>query len=78
VCVCVCFSGCFRFDLAQALVNGGDSAGAVEHLLAIVSMDRTWNDGAARTMLLNVFESLGPAHPIVATGRKKLAKLLFS
>jgi thioredoxin-like negative regulator of GroEL len=45
---------CLRFDLAQALVSAGDPAGAVEHLLEIVKIDKTWNAGAGREMLLKV------------------------
>jgi len=67
-----------RFALAQALVSGGDPSGAVEHLLAVVGIDKAWNEGAGRALLLKVFEVLGPAHPVVVAGRKQLAKLLFS
>lgn len=72
--VCLVFG---RFKLAEAYVAGGDPAAAVEHLLHIVAIDRSWNEGAGRALLLKVFEALGPAHPVAVAGRKKLAKLLF-
>jgi putative thioredoxin len=47
-------------------------------LLAIFKRDRKWEDEKARKELLTLFEALGPADPLVAAGRRKLASLLFS
>ena len=67
-----------RFDLALALLGGGDNEGAIEGLLELFRRDRAWNEEAARKQLLKVFEALGPAHPLVLSGRRKLSSILFS
>jgi putative thioredoxin len=67
-----------RFDLASALAAGGQSEAAVDEFLEIIKRDRTWNEGAAKTQLLTLFEALGAADPAVKSGRRKLSTLLFS
>jgi putative thioredoxin len=67
-----------RFDLAAALNAAGKRADAVEHLLAIVKKDRTWNDDAARKQLVQFFEAWGFADPAAVDGRKRLSSILFS
>ena len=69
------------FDAQLALANGlyasGDRDGAAGLLLALVAKDRAWNDGAARTRLLQVFEAIGLEDPWVAATRRKLSTVLF-
>ncbi len=67
-----------RFELANALAAGGDLEGAVTHLLAIIEKDRTWNEDAARTQLLKVFEAAGLGSELSKSGRRRLSALLFS
>lgn len=67
-----------RFDLALALNGRGDKAGASEHLLHIIGTDREWNEDAARTQLLQFFETWGAKEPATKAGRRKLSALLFS
>ena len=67
-----------RFDLALALYGGGAAEEAIEALVEIIKRDRTWNDEAARTQLLEIFEALGPANPATVDGRRKLSSVLFS
>ena len=67
-----------RMDLAMAAVASGRKAVAVEQLIEIFKRDRTWNDGAARTQLLKLFEAWGPKDPQTVDGRKKLSSLMFS
>lgn len=67
-----------RFDLALALNGRGDRAGAADHLLHIIRNDRDWNEGAARTQLLQFFETWGAKEPATKSGRRKLSALLFS
>jgi putative thioredoxin len=66
-----------RFDLAEALVQSGQHAAAVEHLLVIIAKAPAWGEGQAKALCLRIFESLGPSHPVVTPGRKQLSKLLF-
>ena len=67
-----------RFDLAQALLARGDREAAAEHLIAIIRADRDWNEGAARTQLLKMFEAAGPKDPFTQTWRRRLSSILFS
>ncbi|MFT6541769.1 MAG: putative thioredoxin [Maricaulis maris] len=67
-----------RYDLAEALLTGGDHKGAVDQLIAITALDREWNEQAARTLLLKVFEAAGPASDVTRDGRRRLSAILFS
>lgn len=67
-----------RFDLAAACAAGGNFAGAVDQLLAIVRADRDWNDQAARKQLLTVFEAAGASSEVARDGRKRLSSILFA
>lgn len=66
-----------RFDLAGAMIASGDHDGAAEHLLAIIAADKDWNDGAARTKLLSLFEVVGLEDEWVSATRRKLSAILF-
>ncbi|WP_374763176.1 tetratricopeptide repeat protein [Yunchengibacter salinarum] len=67
-----------RIDLALALQSRGDLAGAAEQLLASITRDRDWNDGAAKTQLLKLFDAAGPTDPVTRKYRRRLSSLLFS
>ncbi len=51
---------------------------AIDELLEIVRRERAWNEVAAREMLLQVFDALGPTHELSVGGRRKLSSILFS
>lgn len=67
-----------NFEFAEALVAAGDMERGVDRLLAIIAADRDWNEAAARTKLLTVFDALGPAHPVTLKGRRRLSSILFA
>jgi putative thioredoxin len=67
-----------RLELANALMAGGDRDGAADHLLAIIAAERDWNDGAARTQLLKLFEVVGLMDPWVKEQRRRLSAVLFT
>ena len=67
-----------RYELAEALVAAGDHKGAIDQLIAITALDREWNDQAARTLLLKVFDAAGPASEVTREGRRRLSSILFS
>lgn len=67
-----------RFDLAQALQASGDTEGAVDQLLDLFRRDREWNDAAAKTQLLTIFDALDAKDPIALTGRRKLSSMIFA
>jgi putative thioredoxin len=67
-----------RFELAGALAAEGEFDRAADQLLAIIAAERDWNDGAAKTQLLTVFEAAGPGSEVARTGRRKLSSILFA
>jgi putative thioredoxin len=64
-----------RLELANLLVAQGRHAEGLDELLAMVRMDRAWNEEAARKQILAVFNLLG-ASPLVPEYRRKLASAL--
>lgn len=67
-----------RFDLALALHAAGKVDEAVDVLLDLFKLDREWNDAAARTQLMTVFEALKPTDPIALKGRRRLSSMIFA
>lgn len=67
-----------RFDLATALMAAGRTEEAVDHLLELFRRNRDWNDGAAKTQLFTIFDSLKANDPIVLHGRRKLSSMIFA
>jgi len=67
-----------RYELAEALSARGDLEAASDHLLEIIAKNRDWNEGAARTQLLKIFDAAGPAADVTKQGRRKLSAILFS
>jgi putative thioredoxin len=67
-----------RYDLAVALNGAGRRDAAAQELLNIFKRDRSWNEDAARKLLLQLFESWGPLDPATISARKQLSSLLFS
>ena len=55
-----------------------DLTSAIDQLIAITALDREWNDQAARTLLLKVFDAAGPASEVTREGRRRLSAILFS
>jgi putative thioredoxin len=68
-------------DAQLAFAGGAFAAGerdvAAETLLRMIAADRTWNEGAARAKLLQIFEAVGLEDPWVAAQRRKLSTILF-
>ena len=67
-----------RQELAMALFATGHQESSMNQLLESIRLDRDWNDGAARTQLLEFFKTLGPTNPNVLAARRKLSALLFA
>ncbi|HYC65190.1 MAG TPA: thioredoxin [Reyranellaceae bacterium] len=67
-----------RLDLALAYWAGGQKQEAIDELLAMIKLDRNWNEAAARQQLLKFFEALGFTDPLAIDGRKRLSTILFS
>ena len=67
-----------RLDLALAYWAGDQRKEAIDELLAMIKLDRKWNEEAARQQLLKFFEALGFSDPLAIDGRKRLSTILFS
>lgn len=65
------------FAYANALFANGQRDEAVEILLKLIAADRDWNEGAARTRLLEMFETVGLSDPWTSANRRKLSAVLF-
>jgi putative thioredoxin len=66
-----------QLAFANGLFASGDRDGAAAQLLAMVARDRNWNEGEARTRLLQIFEAIGLEDTWVAATRRKLSTVLF-
>ncbi|MGP7795763.1 tetratricopeptide repeat protein [Sphingomonas sp. CLY1604] len=66
-----------RFALANAQMAAGNRDAAADNLLYIVAADREWNEGAARSQLLKLFEVVGLEDPWVSAQRRRLSAILF-
>lgn len=64
--------------LAEAAYAAGHRDEAADILLGMVEADRAWNEGAARTKLLQIFEAVGLEDEWVVGTRRRLSKILFS
>jgi putative thioredoxin len=67
-----------RFAIAQARMASGDRDAAADALLEIVARDKDWNDGAARSQLLQILEAAGLEDPWARAQRRRLSALLFT
>lgn len=67
-----------RFAIANARMAAGDRDGAADALLEIITRDRDWNDGAARTRLLQLLEAAGLEDPWARAQRRRLSAILFT
>ncbi len=67
-----------RMDLAIALNGSGKREEAADHLLEIMRRQPGWNDDAAKTQLLQLFEAWGLTDEVTVSARRKLSSLLFS
>lgn len=66
-----------QFQRALRQVADGQYDDGLEALLALMKQDRTYNEDAARKMLLQVFDALGADHPLTVAYRRKLFALLY-
>ncbi|WP_128893402.1 tetratricopeptide repeat protein [Erythrobacter sp. HKB08] len=62
---------------AEAAYAAGQRDEAADTLLRMIAADREWNEGAARTKLLQIFEAVGLEDEWVVTTRRRLSRILF-
>lgn len=66
-----------QFAFAGAAFAAGERDAAANTLLAMITADREWNEGAARAKLLQMFEAIGLEDPWVSATRRRLSTVLF-
>lgn len=66
-----------KYFYAIELLLKGRFDQAIEMILGILKKDKNWNEGAAKNLLLNTFNALGPDSPVSKKGRRRLANILF-
>ncbi len=67
-----------RFAIANARMAAGDRDAAADALLEIVSRDKDWNNGAARSRFLQLLEAAGLEDPWARAQRRRLSAVLFT
>lgn len=67
-----------HYSLATDAIARGDMEIAATYLLHSIGRKRDWNDGAARQLLLRLFEAMGQDSDFTTTFRRKLSAILFS
>ena len=71
-----------QYEFAEAAYAAGDRDAAADALLGIIERDQadpeaSWNDGAAKAKLLQMFEAVGLEDPWVVATRRRLSRILF-
>jgi len=66
-----------QFAYAEAAFAAGERDAAADTLLAMITADREWNEGAARARLLKIFEATGLEDEWVVGVRRRLSRVLF-
>jgi len=65
-------------ELGRARLAAGDMDGAASALLDSIAADRDFHEGAARQLLLRIFDAAGPTSDLAQSGRRRLSSILFS
>ena len=66
-----------RFDLAIGLFGAGRREDAIDHLVEIMKMDRSWNEEAARKQLIKFFDAMSPTDDANCGPPKDVGSLVF-
>jgi putative thioredoxin len=67
-----------KFNLALALISDQENTEAIMTLLQILETNFGWNDGKAKSQLIELLDALGPESEVGRAGRRKLSSLIFS
>ena len=67
-----------RYDLAVSLYGKGKVGESIDMLVELVKTHGQWNEDAARSQLLKIFEARGHLDEHTIEGRRKLSSVLFS
>lgn len=61
-----------RWALAGHQLDGGNFAGALEELMAVLQRDRTFHDDGARRAMVAIFDALGSADSLTQEYRRRM------
>lgn len=67
-----------HLEFGKALVAAGRAEEGLEELLGVAKRDLSFEDGAPRKALIEVFEALGPTDPLTMEFQQRLSVLLCS
>jgi putative thioredoxin len=67
-----------RFELALSLIAEEEPSEAIDILLDIIKSHSEWNDGKAKSQIIELLDALGPKNETGRAGRRKLSSLIFS
>jgi putative thioredoxin len=67
-----------QYSLATDAIARGDMEIAAAYLLHSIGRKRDWNEGAARQLLVRLFDAMGQDSDFTTTFRRKLSAILFS
>mmetsp|Transcript_13705 Transcript_13705/g.15607 ORF Transcript_13705/g.15607 Transcript_13705/m.15607 type:complete len:402 (-) Transcript_13705:3069-4274(-) len=63
--------------LANYYVSQGNHEEAIDYALKLMRVNKAYEDNAAKTLLLDVFDALGPDHELTKAGRRRMSSLLL-
>ena len=66
-----------RYALSARLAANGEYEPALEQLLELLRINRTYRDDAARKGILSIFELLGTDSPLIGRYRARMSSLLY-
>ncbi len=66
-----------QFAFANAAFAAGERDAAADALLRMITVDRDWNEGAAKARLLQMFEAVGLEDAWTTATRRRLSTILF-
>lgn len=68
-----------RYELAKALFAKGETREAVDEALVLLRRDRTFRDGAPRTLLIQMFDAVGDSQTdLVKEARRRMSSILLN
>jgi putative thioredoxin len=67
-----------KFELALALISEEEIIDAINTLLQIIKAEPEWNNGKAKSQIIELLDALGPDNEDGRAGRRKLSSLIFA
>jgi len=63
--------------ISNYYVSQGNHEEAINYALKLMRVNKSYGDGAAKQLLLDVFDVLGPDHELTKNGRRRMSSLLL-